>query len=290
MAASTIACSATAPLTFEFITNVCSHGPRTEKRPIAGETCAPGGQLGGMNSGTSSPSSPGSELPSTGELAATTPPRGGRPDTDSGLALDPGDLGRQRRVDALHVAEQALGVGAQRVAHLAEVRHELEAFGTDAVGGGAGVLEQAAGPLLGLGARRSGGLARLGDDLRGAVLGPRDDRERLVGRGGRGRLRRRLPFRAQPRCLGLRQPHSVRRLLLAGAHPIVGRPLRLRDTRRRTRSSVSRRMRSAVSSAAAMIPATRSAARAALGPGCPLARPGGRSLEPDPAFSATPGW
>ena len=184
-----------------------------------------------MNSGTSSPSSPGSELPSTG----SSPPRLRReeddPHTDSGVAFDPGDLGRQRRVDALDVAEQALRVGAQRVAHLAEVRHDLETFGTDAVRGGAGVFEQAASPLLGRGEARIRGLARLPNDLRGAVLGPRHDSQRLAGRGGRCRLRRRVRFRTQARCLGLRQLHSLGRLLLAGAHPIVGRPLRLRDTR-----------------------------------------------------------
>ena len=32
IAARTIACSATAPFTFEFITNVCSHMARTENR------------------------------------------------------------------------------------------------------------------------------------------------------------------------------------------------------------------------------------------------------------------
>jgi hypothetical protein len=36
-AATTIACSATAPFAFEFITNICSHTGRTETTAIAGE-------------------------------------------------------------------------------------------------------------------------------------------------------------------------------------------------------------------------------------------------------------
>src|SRR5579884_931926 len=38
------------------------------------------------------------------------------------------DLSRHTAVDRPHVAEQALGVRAQGIAHLAQVRDELEAF------------------------------------------------------------------------------------------------------------------------------------------------------------------
>ena len=184
-------------------------------------------------------------------------------------------------MDPLHVAEQTLGVGAQRVAHLAEVRDELEPFGAHAVRGGAGVLEHAPGAFLGLGAHRSRSLACLTHDL-GALSSARAtipsaslvaavlaasasafpaDRSRAASACAKRRTSDASSSAALTRLSAARWASAIRS---------------------RTRSSVSSRMRSAVSSAAATIEATRSAARAAL------AR--GRPLEPDRAFSATPGW
>src|SRR5581483_9540509 len=83
------------------------------------------------------------------------------------------DLLDHPRVNALDVAQEPLGVRAQRSAHLTKVLDQLHALGLDLAGGRARVLEQLAGPVTGL-ARR----------LLGALLGPGDDLERLAGGAG----------------------------------------------------------------------------------------------------------
>jgi hypothetical protein len=96
---------------------------------------------------------------SPGSNVATTP--GTRP---AGGSLDPLDLRHQTRMDPLDVAEKSLGVRAQRVAHLAQVRDQLEAFGAHPVRGRAGILEQSTRSLLRLRTNGGGGLLRFGHD------------------------------------------------------------------------------------------------------------------------------
>src|ERR1039458_5641649 len=132
-------------------------------------------------------------------------------------------------VDQLHVLQQALGVGAQRVSHLTQVAHQLQTLGTDAVGGGAGVEQQLSGTALGIPAGGPGGRPGLLDGGVGVLLGVGDDRQSLAGGGGLGLLELSLAVAPQPGCLLLRRLDDLDRLLLGGLHPILRGALSLGD-------------------------------------------------------------
>ena len=98
-----------------------------------------------MKSGTSS-SSPAPEAGGPSSAESPAPIASSAPTT----RIHPLKLAHHPRVDALDVVQQALGVRAQDVAHLAEVGDELHALGPDAVGCRAGIDHHPAGPLLGV--------------------------------------------------------------------------------------------------------------------------------------------
>src|ERR1700733_6283925 len=138
IAANTIACSAMAPLSFEFITNICSHRPRTESRPmqgnVRGEHCFFGrNELGAVEpvvdrhgssfgaagrlvapilatAGARSGPGPGygaarAAATATATPTATATAAATATATATGDALDALDLRHQSRVNALDVSE-----------------------------------------------------------------------------------------------------------------------------------------------------------------------------------------
>src|SRR5205085_4869510 len=68
------------------------------------------------------------------------------------IRIDAIELAGHPRVNALDVVQQALGVAAQDVARLPEVRDQLHPLGADSFGGSAGVDDESTRVLLGLGA------------------------------------------------------------------------------------------------------------------------------------------
>ena len=189
---------------------------------------------GGMNSGTSSSSPPApprrapdprSARPEDRRSPSAIGARPGQPDRP----VDPVDLGHHPRVDRLDVAQEPLGVRAQRVAHLAQVADQLETLGVHIAGRGPGLAQELTGALLGVLAhlrRLSGGL---GDGLSGVLLRLGHDRQRLAGGGGLRRLAL-VPRRGEHAgCLGLGVARNVGGLLLGRPHAIVGRAVGLGD-------------------------------------------------------------
>lgn len=109
------------------------------------------------------------------------------------------ELARHPRVHGLELGLEPVRARPQRIAHGAQRGDQLHALGADAVGGGSGVLDDAARALFGLGqdSRRFGLCAS--DDLDRPCLGP--------GRSTCGRVR--LPLRTTSHTLMVRPGVSV---------------------------------------------------------------------------------
>ena len=267
--------------------------------PMQAKRRCPSAYPGGMNSGTSRPSPTG-----LGSRSPPSPPAGSsrsrrRPPARAPEAppprepCEPEPAARSTRSicatnrECTRCTSPSSRSAFERSELLISRRFETSSkpSRTDAVGGGAGVVQQVPRTLLGLGPRRRGGLLSLANDLAGAVLGPGHDLERLTSRRRPGRLafgptRTHAGERPRPAPGARSRPPPPRRRVtrLSAARWASAIRSRARCSASTRSCSASARSFSAVSSAAATIAATRSAATAAL--------TGWRS---GPAFSATRG-
>src|SRR3954454_4396673 len=128
------------------------------------------------------------------------------------------DLGDHRLMRGLDVAQELLGVGAQRRRQIAQVARELGALGEYVTGSAASVGERRARLVLCRGANLArllvGGIQRLGHQARALLLGLLAQARRLAG---------------EPRGLVARLLEDLRRLLLGRAHAVVGGAVGLGD-------------------------------------------------------------
>ena len=147
----------------------------------------------------------------------------------SAPGLDLVDPGHHLRVDPLNVAQDALGVGAQRVAHLAQVGHQLESLGAHILRRQPSLTEQVTGVGLGLQTVPGRRLRGVGHRLLGVLVRVGDDRQGLAGGRGPGLLVALASLAEQPLRLGPGVGHQFRGLLLGGLDPVVGRPVALGD-------------------------------------------------------------